>query len=309
MNKLKLARFFLSLFKLIPLTHKLKSKQEFQPFFVFGSGRNGSTLLNRLLNESSDLFVPPEQYFLGPMIYKYHFYNYLLWNDLVKVIIGEVFLKKKETWQFDPTATLLKAVNLPEKDRSLQSLITNVFNDYGKQCGKGSRWGDTTSPNTKYAKEIYQLFPKAKYLFLIRDGRDVVASYKTAGTEAFGANALVENSTKKWLDSIRTYEWLSKRREVLLVKYEDLVENTEEMLVKICAFIEAEPIEGWENYVHHIPESEFYNQEYLKRTKEQVFSDSIGRWKTVLAEDEQAFTSQKMEKKLIALGYKPSIEV
>lgn len=303
MNKLRLAKFFLFFFRLIPLRNKLRSNQKAQPFFVFGSGRNGSTLLNRILNESSQLFLPPEQYFLGPIIFKFHFYNYLLWNDLAKVIVGEIFLKDKETWDFDPTPALIQAAKLTKQDRSLQSIVNITFNAYGKQLGKGVRWGDTTSPNTKYGREIFKLFPKAKFVFLIRDGRDVVASYKTAGEEAFGENSQIEKSTEKWLDSIKQYEWLKKRTEVLLVKYEDLVRDTENTLLEICTFLQVEEIPSWENYIHNIPSSKFYSQGYLERTKEQVFSESIGRWEKVLTDEEKVYANSKMERKLTAFGY------
>jgi len=34
------------------------------PFFILGSGRNGSTLLSAILNSHQSVFIPPEQFVL-----------------------------------------------------------------------------------------------------------------------------------------------------------------------------------------------------------------------------------------------------
>ena len=37
-------------------------------------------------------------------------------------------------------------------------------------------WGDKTPQNTYFIKHIFPVYPSAKYVFIVRDGRDVVNS-------------------------------------------------------------------------------------------------------------------------------------
>ena len=62
-----------SLIKLVKLFRKNKNYHSIseQPFFILGSGRNGSTLLASILNSNPNILIPPEQYVL-PYSIMYH---------------------------------------------------------------------------------------------------------------------------------------------------------------------------------------------------------------------------------------------
>lgn len=164
-----------------------KNKDHSDPFFIFGSGRNGSTLLNLILNQHTKLFLPPEQYFLGKSIIKFQLYNYLIWRDLVKIIYAELIEEtENHLWNFKPNGILHQAFYFKKKERTLQNLINEIYFEYARQSNlNGVIWGDTTPHNSIFINEIYDCFPKAKYIFLIRDGRDVAAAFKKGGKDIF----------------------------------------------------------------------------------------------------------------------------
>ena len=52
------------------------------PFFIIGSGRNGSTLLGGMLNTNAAVFLPPEQYILGYSLLKWNLKRHKNWANI-----------------------------------------------------------------------------------------------------------------------------------------------------------------------------------------------------------------------------------
>jgi protein-tyrosine sulfotransferase len=282
MRRIKLARRLQYISDFLPRKYAVHSSNENfeQPFFIFGSGRNGSTMLNRMLNGHSELFLPSEQYFLGNSIIKFKLYNFLIWRDLVKIITGELLPSTgSHTWDFGPDE-IFQALN-ESSDKSLQKLIDDIYRGYGNKYQVFSKWGDTTPLNTFYLPEIHSVFPKAKFIFLIRDGRDVVASYKKGG-DYLGNLSDPNHASKHWFNSIEKYDWLAKRTEVKCVHYEDLVHNPTEVLTEICQFLGADFQESMLEFHKEKPKNELYAEPQHANLGKPVFVSSIGNYKSSL---------------------------
>ncbi len=265
-----------------------------------GSGRNGSTLLNRMLNQHPDLFLPSEQYFLGNSIAKFKLYNWLLWRDLVKVVTGELMRETgSHTWDFSPNE-VFRTINESE-DKSLQRMIDTIFRTYGEKHKRFTTWGDTTPLNTYYLPEIWSVYPKAKYVFLMRDGRDVVDSYRRGGEKHLGELSIPENAVSHWKHSIRQYDWLQKRTAVHLVCYEELVAQPDEVLASLCEFLAIDYTEELLNFHQQSPESELYQEPQHSNIFKPLSTESIGKWKASFKENDPIFSS--IRKELNRFGY------
>ncbi len=224
----------------------------------------------------------------------------MIWRDLMQVIVGELWDVRKHTWELDLESVLQSIINLKGADRTLRHAVELLF----RQMTEKPVWGDSTPLNTVYFKELYPLFPKAKYIFLIRDGRDVVASYKRGGASSFGELAQIEESTSRWLLHARALRWYKRRAAVLEVKYEALMANPKQQLDRICAFLEVDPMpKNWEEYTRHIPQSEFFQPSHHDAVRQAPFTDSIGKWKAVLSDEEIRFCHERMGTQLKKYGY------
>jgi len=265
-----------------------------QPFFVFGSGRNGSTLLNRMLNTHPDLSLPTEQYFLSSMIYRFVLYNYLDASTLTEKMMQ--LLKKRDlhTWQ-DTDWNELDVSSF-----SFSSFIDQVFR---LQCktSQHSIWGDTTPVNTFQLPLIYRFFDSARYIFLLRDGRDVVASYQQ-NANAFDHLPTFESQIDFWLLSIQYYEWLKKRSQVLLVKYEDLINDTDSTLRAVCDFLEVGPSMNWQKFNENTKDT-FFQKEQHRKVRGNLDKTRTGTWKQRLTREQMAFCEKKMQPYLRQFGY------
>ena len=280
MRKIKLARLVVQVLGLIPKRFQIYSAEmQSQPIFVFGSGRNGSTLLNRMLHQHSQLFAPTEQYFLGPGIIKFHLYNLMLnWRDLSKVILGELEASTgSHTWDYKMKELYPTIFN--SKDQSLQRMIDVVYRSYGHQVKPSfKRWVETSPPNVHYVREIFRTFPKATYCFIIRDGRDVINSYMTGGEDSFGELSKPREAAKLWKLSIDAYRWLVHKTDVKLIRYEKLVSNTVEELRDLSGWMDIPYEESMLDF-HKKPVAFGHQDPYFRNITKPVFNSSVGKWK------------------------------
>jgi len=102
--------------------------------------------------------------------------------------------------------------------------------------GSSTRYLVTKTPNVKNIKNFFKLFPDERLLILIRDGRDVVESnylsFKYPREEAIREWAKATRSIYKLQE-----KWSAEGRKFLVVKYEELYQNTEPEMKKIFSFL------------------------------------------------------------------------
>lgn len=220
----------------------------------------------------------------------------------MKIIGGELVPQtKSHSWDMDAGAVLPALFEI--QDKSLQAVIDSIYRIYGSVISEGyTIWGDTTPLNTYYLPEIYSLFPDAKYIFLIRDGRDVVASYKKGGEAHMGNLANPVASMHYWQDSINQYDWLKKRTKVVTVKYEMLVQNPEEELARVCDHLGINFEAGMLQFFAQDQLPGFYDEPHHANLRRAVFTGSVGNWKTALTEPERLQMSV-LDEHLKRFGY------
>ena len=307
MKRLALARFLMTILRLVPKRYIIHGAHEDipQPFFIFGSGRNGSTLLNQILNQHPSLFLPSEQYFLGNSIIKYQLYNYILWRDLVKIIYGELIQSTgSHSWNFEPSQVITEAMQFDPQQQSLTNLIHHIYYAYGNIQKPGFRiWGDSTPYNTQYAKEIFKCFPKAKFIFLLRDGRDVTAAYKKAGKAIHEQFCEPQNSAQHWLKSIEIYDWLRKKAEVQLIKYENLVSEPQTTVQSITDRLGVDYGSEMLEFHNHVSNVDEYREPHHSNLHKPISTSSVGQWKELLNEVELKAVERLIDQKLERFNY------
>jgi hypothetical protein len=98
-----------------------------------------------------------------------------------------------------------------------------------------ARWGDKTPRYVEQMSVIQALLPEARFIHVIRDGRDVALSTLDLW---FGPGSIAE-AAEWWLSKINKARAQAKDlRFYLEIRYEDLVLDSESTLRRICAFID-----------------------------------------------------------------------
>lgn len=99
---------------------------------------------------------------------------------------------------------------------------------------RGKKWiVEKTPRHIERLDLILDVKPRAKFIFIVRDGRDVVASlYKRTGH--------LEQSVTRWIDANRVVMRRSLADNAIFLRYEDLIQDPEAQLTRLCSFLAIE---------------------------------------------------------------------
>ncbi len=188
---------------------------EFPPVFIVGHPRSGTTWLTRLLGEHPHLATGGET----------HLFNLYL----------EPFLRQREPWLaewIDPQALQVL----------LRDLVAGIFSQALAARGK-RRIVEKTPTHRMYLGEIHALFPEAKFIHAIRDGRDVALSMRARRkhSQESWIPRHVEGLAQRWVESFDLVD--AARKEMgdalfLDVQYEGLMADPVAQVQRILAFID-----------------------------------------------------------------------
>ncbi len=198
------------------------------PIFLVGCARSGTTLLKDLFNSHPDIKFPVESQFL------LHFYY--IFGDPKNDKEAITLLKHiKNESQFQKFKIKISENEIKEI-RSYSKFIDYIFTKYAKKYG-GKRWGDKTPYYVLKLKTIIKLFPDAKIVHIIRDGRDVALSIIP---KKFGSNN-VYTAAKSWKRHVEQGHKQGikiGKNQYKEIRYEDLLNNQEEVLKSVCKFLD-----------------------------------------------------------------------
>ncbi|MEX1047626.1 MAG: sulfotransferase [Actinomycetota bacterium] len=201
--------------------------------FIVGSGRSGTTMLRLMLDAHPLVAVPHESFFVPKWIEEW---PQLARGGRLDVDAALALARRDEHLEQMPVdpAEARRRLEALENPTAAEALDT-VFRVYMESEGKET-WGDKTPRNVTYVRKIARAFPRAKFVHLIRDGRDVWLSYKDAD---IGPDDL-RKASYHWRDRVT-----QGRRQGLPLGpsryyemwYERLVEDPERELREMCRFL------------------------------------------------------------------------
>jgi hypothetical protein len=206
---------------------------------VFGSGRSGTSLLTRMLDAHSAIGVPYESH-LYNRIYPLIRGNTNLGDEATRRRLVRLILRTSPLQHWSPRPTLegtLAAIRRP----GFHGIVEGLLNGWAASRGK-PRWGEKTPAHTLCWRTILDGFPDLKVIHLVRDGRDVALSFRSA---PFGPKHVYQ-AARHWTTYLAAAEAAQAalgERAFLTVRYEDVLESPERELRRICAFL-GEPYEA-----------------------------------------------------------------
>jgi hypothetical protein len=200
------------------------------PFpFVVGCNRSGTTLLRAMLDAHPALAVPPEAYFtlraLRPGSPDAPF-------DAGARVVEIEANRSFATWALPPGA-LHGLTTAPPADPA--ELIRAVYRIYAEHHAK-ARAGDKTPRHVLHVAAIAAALPEARFVHLVRDGRDVVPSVREHLLGPESLPATIDYWRDRVLAGRRAGAAIGPDR-YLEVRYEDLVADPEAVLPDVCRFL------------------------------------------------------------------------
>ena len=273
--------------------------QSDEPFFIVGSDRSGTTMFRLMLNKHPRLHVPNESWFLIDLMD--HLPASRALNEWEKMKACRLIMEtpKWKGWQIadELLVNTIKQLQSP----TLAGLIDALFR---LDAGTKPRWGDKTPGYVTQISRLHKLFPEAKFVHLIRDGRDVCVSLRRTGWRGrltWG----IGNYWKHHVDAGWQQGLELPAGHYMEIRYEHLVADPESVLREVCAFLEEdfEPamLDFYRDAWDHITPAEHHYHEKAARPPSQAY---VNRWKTELSPWQTRIFEAAAASTLDRLGYR-----
>jgi hypothetical protein len=263
---------------------------------VLGVRRSGTTLLRVMLDRNPALAVPDESYFV-PQLARRHGTPV----DPVEFVEDLRRLPTLVEWQLSPDAV---AAHL-RAGMTTGEAVAAVFAAYAAERGK-SRWGDKTPLYMQHLDLLERLFPDARFVHLIRDGRDAALSFLSVPdglmTAGWGHPRDARGFACQWATEIRAARRLGARvgpDRYLELRYESLVAVPERALHAVCAFGDLEFDPGMLDYVGRTGSARKAHQRRLNEPPRL----GVRNWRTEMAPEDRSAFEAVAGSVLAALGY------
>lgn len=207
------------------------------PVFVVGLGRSGTTLTARILDCHSRISVCGESHFLRLTAHRRS--RSALSHDEAREILGGLPMSWTGT---DPEDALAE---FQSTDHSLRSLFDSIMRARMHRRGK-MRYGEKTPSHFWYLDRLFDWYPNARLVYLVRDPRRVHASFLRSrfAPRLHPAERWVVPRALYWNYGARELRRVQRERpaQVFPLRFEDLVEDPQGSVRALCAFL-GEPFE------------------------------------------------------------------
>lgn len=227
------------------------------PIFVVGLPRSGSTLVSYLLNTSSDILCVNDLYFvqtvLANNLHKKKLTSELtvyLMNKILQVIyerslvnndfIGQLKLTENELSKLRAELTSL-AHFTPLISHDWSWVMNETLSRIAARQGK-IRWADKTPQNFLHLELLQQRFPSAKFVFIFRDPRRILLSYKNVrdtGHEQYRYHPIIYSLY--WREAVKKFQFSrANNYQVQMIRYEDLLSAPDKTINQVNSFLETD---------------------------------------------------------------------
>jgi hypothetical protein len=266
--------------------------------FIVGCPRSGTTLLRSMLDAHPNMAVPNESYFIVGMAHERSRFDRRPFpvEDFLEYLLSH---PRFQRWGMRNEP--LRRRTVQAAPQSLAEAIRVIYRLYAAERGK-SRYGDKTPDYVLNIPLLADLFPDARFIHLIRDGRDVALSLRDArfGPKTMGDIALMwkhrVESGRKTGNAVGPHRYLE-------VSYEALVSDPRSVLDTLCSFI-ALPFEP--SMLEYFQREDLFSGiRYREQHRHlaQPPRSNLRDWRTEMSKDDLALFEALAGQTLVDHGY------
>jgi sulfotransferase family protein len=207
----------------------LRRRSNRPPFpFVVGMNRSGTTLLRMMLDAHPQLTIPPETHFVPDLI-KATREPGATAEDALEA------MKSHREWDDFEISDEEMLARLRAAGRVRPGPAVRSFYEIYAERACKPRYGEKTPTYVQKMKLIQRALPEARFVHVIRDGRDVALSVLDRTVREIGP----ADVARRWQKKItKAREDAPALHDYLEIRYEDLILDTEPTLRRVCEFIE-----------------------------------------------------------------------
>lgn len=270
------------------------------PLFV-GSGRSGTTLFRNVFDSHPQLAVTHEAHFVAAMARRRSRYEKPEGFD-VDAFVRDLYANPNFLRQGIPEEAV-RADLAATPPGSYAGAVRAVFALHAAAQGK-PLYGDKTPGYVSHLALLGRLFPEARFVHIIRDGRDVALAY--LDRSEWGPSTVAEAAIN-WRDRVSRGRKAgadlgqARYRET---RYEDMIDDPEDTTLGLCDFLGLEYDEAMLRYHER-------GSEFIGSTKHPAAFAGLARpitkgmrdWRREMAPDDVALFETVAGDLLESLGY------
>jgi LPS sulfotransferase NodH len=299
-----------------------------EKFFIFGHARSGTTLLMRLIRLHDEVHCN----------YQAHFFTR---KPTLKSLVDS---PEVEEW-------LARKSNRWNQERDLSPLVLRAAADFimerdAARAGKGIV-GDKSPSSTIHAevvRDAHALYPDAKIIYIVRDGRDVLISERfrnfveeskfltpedkrilsdlkvdsapfSDGRRSIFTETFIRNIAQRWADDLREIDAEGAKlygENYISLRYEDLLAQPFDELTRLWKFLNVKKISKSLEKQIHAEMSSNPDEEWQAKRNEDIASflpkGQAGNWQRLFTSRDKALFKQIAGDVLVKWGYEKSVD-
>jgi len=275
-----------------------------EPFFIVGAHRSGTTLLRFMLNSHPRLYLPPESEFIPALFGGAP--ERPLSRAAARRRLRRIFrLRFAREWMGGPPTLedLLPGVDAVMPAQLIDALYTAYCRLHGAE-----RWGDKTPTYTSHMDLLGRLFPDARFVHLVRDGRDVALSVLATWGDRVHVDLVF--AARTWVrrvgDARRSAAAVDGTR-YLELRYEDLVSDPARELRAVSRFL-GETFHPDMLEPHRMARRSVADGSFHDAVRHPVSSERVARWRSAMSARDLRIFEALAGATLRELGYELAAE-
>jgi hypothetical protein len=302
------------------------------PLFLLGIARSGTTLIQSLLDGHPHLLVD-----VYDSRFNHWYKKYYRWTDALRswtesreqrlafaerMMVEHIFNEPSQYYR-----DFLSHISIPEiKElfrrfvRASQARPSDYLEAYFHALGLASKrmnektlyWVDKTLSYEYLFYRYHQWWPNARFIYMVRDPRDVYTSYKKRDLKNNRAVTSIDSLALTWGNSALTLlECQSSLPDSnrLILRYEDLVRDTEGTMRSVAQFLGIEFVPSMLQPTKGLGAVPWGGNAESGRKQFGVYQDAANKWHGVLTPQEIAQIEGLLHREMQALGYELSAPV
>lgn len=216
------------------------------PVFIVGAPRSGTTLLQYILRAHPGISIPTgESHFIIPLMRYAETFGDLRKRENVRKVLEAMYAQSAEFLDTDLHGMKFDIDQLSmefhsEKRSTMVSIIRGLYEKNARGEGK-MRWADKTPYYVLHMVRLKKWFPDAKFIHVIRDGRDVALSMFVRRHDFRIYNCYL--AAKYWqqcVDAGRAQGAILGAENYAEIRYEELVVDARSTIRSLCDFLREE---------------------------------------------------------------------
>jgi len=207
------------------------------PVMIVGHGSSGTSILTRLMRDYLKVAFGTESQFIVHYYRRLHRYGDLQNDANLRRLVADVLSERwfQRSRKFDGFKATVDETLADVQERTYRGVLDAAFGQLAKHLGT-TRWGDKTPEYTHDLPIIGELFPDAKYIHMLRDGRDVALS--VMGRYWGAKNAFV--AAREWKEALgQVDEFLTTipDEQKLVITYEGMLSKPVDAFAQMIDFL------------------------------------------------------------------------